>query len=75
MKGQKTLTLTFSMTQVGPSKKKDKNDNREKLDCSCSIVQAEQRANTLNTESISKSGNLAKSSIVIALSSKTSSAD
>ena len=57
--------------------KKGKSRNKENLDSSCSVVQLEESANsanTLNTQSISKSENSAKSSIVIALSSERSSA-
>ena len=59
--------------------KKGKIDNGENLDStSCSVVQLEEsasNANTLNIESISKSENSVKSSIVIASSSEISSAD
>ena len=58
--------------------KKDKSDNGENLDSSCRDVQAEESAdsaNTLNIESISKSENSAKLSIMIALSTETSSVD
>ena len=64
MKGQKTLT--------------GKTDKGENLDFSCSVVQVEESANsanTLNIQPISKSDNSAKSSLVIASSSETSSAD
>ena len=75
VKDQKTLT--FSTTQEEPPKK-DKRDNGENLDCSCSVVQLEKNknsVNTLNIQSISKSENSTKSSIVIASSSETSSAN
>ena len=57
--------------------KKGKSHNKENLDSSCSVVQLEESANsanTLNSQSVSKSENSAKSSIVIALSSERSSA-
>ena len=75
VKGQKTLI--FSTTQQEPPKK-GKSNNGENLDSSCSVVQLEgnaNSANTLNIESISKRENSTKSSIVIASSSETSSAD
>ena len=70
-------TLTFSTTQKEPPKK-GKIDNGESLDSSCSAVQLKESAstaNTLNIESVSKSENSAKLSIVIALSSETLSDD
>ena len=66
------------MTQEEPSVKKGKGDNGENLDSNCSVVQAEEKANsanTLNIESDSKSESLAKSSIVIASSTEKSSAN
>ena len=55
-----------------------KSDNEGNLDSSCSVDQLEKSANsenTLNIQSISKSEDSAKSSIVIASSSERSSAD
>ena len=69
--------LTFSTTQEEHIKEKAKSDNGENLNSSYSTVQLEESAkgvNTLNIESISKSENSTKSSIVIASSSETSSA-
>ena len=57
---------------------KGKSNDGDNLDSSCSVIQLEESANsanTLNTESISKRENLTKSSIVIASSPETSSAD
>ena len=70
-------TLTFSPTQEELPKKKVKG-NGENLDSSCSIVQLEESANSANTlsiESISKSEDSTKLSIMIASSSERSSAD
>ena len=52
-----------------------KSDNGENLDSSCSDVPAEESANTLNIESISKSENSVKSSIVIVSQTEKLSAD
>ena len=71
MKGRKTFM--FSTAQKEPSKNKGKSANEESLDSSCSFVQSEEsenNANTLNIASISKSGNSAKSSIVMASSTE-----
>ena len=59
---------TFSTTQEEPPKKKDKSNNGENFDSSCSVIKVEESANsanTLNIESISKKENSAKSSFVI----------
>ena len=70
-------TLTSSPTQEELPKKKVKGSG-ENLDSSCSIVQLEESANSANTlsiESISKSEDSTKLSIMIASSSERSSAD
>lgn len=57
------------------SMKKGKGDNGQKLYSNCSLVQAEENANsanTLNIESASKSESLTKSSVVIASSTEIS---
>ena len=71
MKGRKTFM--FSTAQKEPPKNKGKSANEESIDSSCIFVQAEEsenNANTLNIAPISKSGNSAKSSIVIASSTE-----
>ena len=69
--------LAFSTTQEEPPKK-GKSDNGANLASVFSVVQLEESvnsANTLNIQSISKSDNSVKSSIVIVPSSEISSAD
>ena len=69
--------LAFSTTQEEPPNK-GKSDNGANLDSVFSVVQLEESvnsANTLNIQSISKSDNSVKSSIVIVSSSEISSAD
>ena len=70
--------MTMVQLKKNLQKKKEKSDNGENLDSSCGVVQLEESANsanTLNIQSISKSENSAKSSVVIASSSETSSPD
>ena len=72
---QKDVDVQYNSRKTSP---KGKNDNEENLDSSYSVVQPKKNANsenTLNIQSISKSANSVKSSIVIASSSKRSSAD
>ena len=64
--------------QKKPSVKKGKGDNGEKLYSNCSVVQAEENANSANARnvgSVSKSESLAKSSVVIASSTEISNAN
>ena len=76
VKDQLNIDVQYD-SRISP-KKKMKTDNEENLDSSRSVAQAKESANsanTLNVESISKSENSAKLSVVIVLSTETSSTD
>ena len=70
---ERPKTIHIQYDSIRTSKKKGKSNDKENLDSSCSFVQAEESensANTLNIESISKSENWAKLSIVVASSNE-----